>query len=272
MEWPSKLSGYQTYGTAASWGPSITTGANNIKSSPWTEMVSSTTISGLVGFRLTGNGAYSYLADFAIGSVGYESILLENLQIDHSAATTYSRNEFMMTPLFVPSGVRLSCRGQSTYTSTSICYPIIRLNPINFLSGISPCSVCKTYGAVTGTSRGTSIDPGAVGSTKGNWTQLTASTDYSFSSFSICIGNQMNAARTTANWWVDIGITSSPSNAIISPDILLGARAETDFMIPKFIGPIMAPIPKGTEIHVRASCDITDATDRLFDIILYCFA
>jgi hypothetical protein len=117
-------------------------------------------------------------------------------------------------------------------------------------------------------SGGTPIDPGSTINTKGAWVQLTAASTRRTKSMVIGVGNQNNVSRAYAFWYIDIGVTSDKN--IIIPSYC--ARTNVVYGIHPYVSmPFPVDIPAGSEIHVRASCNINDAADRLFDVTLYCF-
>jgi len=51
----------------------------------------------------------------------------------------------------------------------------------------------------------------------------------------------------------------------------LFSSSAVDFTVPMTVGYFQRKIPAGTRIAARAQCSGTDATDRLFDVLLYGF-
>jgi hypothetical protein len=83
--------------------------------------------------------------------------------------------------------------------------------------GISRSPTVATHGVDTATSQGTTIDPGATPSTKGVWVELAASTAAQAKWLTVDIGNNLNAAATTAVWFLDIGTGVAESEAVYIP-------------------------------------------------------
>lgn len=207
-----------------------------------------------------------HLVDIAIGAGGSEEIIIENLLVD-AAHTGVIGNQLTLLefPITVPAGTRLSARCQCS-TASGTCGVQLHTYAGGFLAQAG-FQVVDTYGPNTGDSGGITIDPGSSANTKGAWSELSASCNQ-IELLIAMIGNNQNSARVSANWYVDIGIGAAGSEAVIVPDLYMLSNTTSDGINPQSFQ-IPVSIPEGSRIAVRAQCNITDATDRLFDIALY---
>lgn len=205
------------------------------------------------------------LFDIAVGSSGSEVVIIP----DVLAGCPYSNADFssgsIFIPISIPSGSRISARCQA---STGSPYAKVGFHLLcgDLSQGLGNKMV--TYGAETTNSGGTAIDPGGTASTKGSYAELTASCE-NIKGFFLSIGSRANTGRTDAYWRLDVAIGAPGSEIVILPDFPLAANAVSDHVLPKFSPFIPIGIPDGSRISARAQCNITDSSDRLFDLVLH---
>ena len=233
----------------------------------WVEFVAST---GFPTRYLTvemgrGETNNQFLTDVGIGGAGSEVVLVANLMVE-TGANGRERTFLYQLPVWIPPSTRVSLRSQVNETSSGGDRFAVTLSSGGF-PGPQAFSRVTTYGAITADSGGTQVDPGGSADTKGAWAQLVASSNL-VRWVTIAVGNQANATPTSAKWMIDIGIGSATSEVVLIPDLnLYWASAQGNFTPSVWSFPVS--IPSGTRISARAQCDITDATDRLFDIVVY---
>jgi hypothetical protein len=239
-------------------------GSNNTKGS-YVEITSSTPFPayGFIIWNNNASGSADFLFDLAIGGSGSEQVIWSNIVY---ACSTQARRQQLYVPLFIPAGVRLAARCQASTASRVMTLGIT-------LIGGSPAypeifQTVTTYGANTGNSGGVQIDPGGTINTKGSYAQITASTTAPIKFLIVGITNKVNTVRATYGWLMDIAIGGSGSENIIIPNIPLWSDLTIDIMEPGLTG-FPVDIPMGTRIVARAQCSGNDATDRLFDMVLY---
>lgn len=251
--------------TASSTGTAPTAGSANVKGS-YTELIASTAhdAHGIVINLMRTSAGGDYLVDIAIGGAGSEQIIVADL-LRSTLGATFSHQPIFV-PIYIPAGSRISARIQSTTGSATFSMIVTLVQGGDVMPGSE--GICVTYGAASGDSGGTSIDPGGSANTKGSYSQITASTTRPIHWLIVAIGGQGNAARTSAGWLMDIAIGGGGSEQVIVPNIPLSSHGNTDEMFPQFIE-LPVCIPAGSRLAVRAQSGITDATDRLFDVILY---
>lgn len=200
------------------------------------------------------------LIDIALGAAGSEIVIWSNLL----ATAQKLRGGSFYVPLVLPAGQRLSARCQHTSSSGSVQFQITLIGAGGGgFQRVEPC------GAATGDSGGVSVEPGAVAHTKGAYSELIAATAFAYKWAVLAIGGQNNAIRSTSNWLVDLAVGAAASEQIIVPDLLHRCDGNGDDGVypPYWSFPIS--IPAGSRVAVRAQAETTDATDRIFDAVLY---
>ena len=205
------------------------------------------------------------LIDIGIGADGFEQVIIPNIL---AARGAFFRQNMHYTywPISIPVGTRISARNQSTASGGGVEVSVI------LSSGGFPfmpkLGRVVDYGTAAGDSGGTAVDPGGVAHTKGAWSEVIASTTNNIYWLVVVIANAKNTPMTNARWLIDVGIGAGGSEKIVVPDLVVKGRSEADTLYPNaWCFPLQ--IPKPTRLAVRAQCDITDATDRLFDVALY---
>ena len=239
-------------------------GAANVKGA-WGSIISATPYDGVLCGTINPSTAGSYLADIGVGSSGAEVTVLGNLL--YSNALANHPNNMFVSPLLIKRGSSVSARIQSTSGSAWTDFSLTVL-PCGFISDMQRCT---TLGVNTADSGGTSIDPGASAGTKGSWVQFSASLPHDVRAIMLAFGNQTNTVRQYSYWKIDVGITSTPDSNIILSDFVARSHDFDDAIYPFFSPPLPVSIARGGQLHVRASCNITDASDRLLDVALYAF-
>lgn len=198
--------------------------------------------------------------DIAIGADGSEVVIISNLLISQVNGQVVQ----FLFPRHIPQGTRIAAAiAATTGGSTVRCQVVVIAN------GSAPNSLQRvtTYGAVTADSGGTSLDPGAVGSTKGAYVELTAACN-EIKWLVVALGCQANTARADARFYLDIAIGAGGSEQVKVPNLLFYSDLTSDLLSPATYA-FPCSIPAGSRIAARTQCTITDATDRLIDVVLY---
>jgi hypothetical protein len=210
------------------------------------------------------NVSRSFLVDFATGAAASEVVFLANLY--GAAANDYTGPGMVAVEsnFDIASGTRISTRCQANVGTSICCVPLLLRN--RALGGYTAQS---TYGATTGTSRGTAIDPGAVANTYGAYVQMTASTAATHTRLSTIVNLQINTAPRFSAWNFNVSTGAAASEVVLLPDLMcVSSDLGGDQMLPQsWIHDVN--IASGTRIAVNAKCSHTDATDRVFDCVLY---
>lgn len=232
----------------------------------WTQIIASTArpTDGFWIFVSLGSAA-DYLFNVGIGGAGSEQTIAANLFVGCGTGTVFGN--WFYIPLPIPSGTRIAIQCQAAVASATGLYASLILGAYNLFQG-APFQRLTTYGANTADSGGISVDPGGVAHTKGAYSQIISSTTNPIYWLGVALGNAGNTIRTAGQWLIDIAIGGAGSEQIILPDIRAACMSSHDVIEPQFMW-FPVHIPASTRLAVRAQSTITDATDRLFDAILY---
>ena len=251
---------------AASTGTVITASATANTKGSWAQIVAATPISAssVIVMLSSPSAAGDYLVDIGTGIANFETILVPNILYCRRASDACAH---FRLPVGVPAGARLAARVQSTSASATVAAAIMLLS--HGFPGMAHFGFIQDYGTALADSGGVSVDPGATLNTKNTWSQIVASTARPARWLMISIGNVGNNVRTNANWLFDVGIGSAGQEHVILANMGLNAFGTPDLVQPLVYGPFPVAIPSGSRIAAHAQCDISDATDRLFDIAVY---
>lgn len=250
---------------ATSYGTVITAHANANTKGSYTQIVAATTYNadGLIVCLSPVTAVIDFLTDIAIGASGSEQKICGDL---HRGSIRLTSTMFLI-PIAIPAGTRIAARTQCSAGGYTVQVTISLISQ-GFLPSASLHRV-TTYGANTADSGGVSVDPGGTAHTKGAYSQINGATSAPIRALLVAIGGQVNFTRATCGWLVDIAIGAASSERIIIPDLALVCDVGSDDVTPFVLGPFFIDIPAGVRLAARAQCSITDASDRLFDIVLY---
>lgn len=242
----------------ASSGTSVSApGSTNTKGS-YTQLIASTAhaASGMVvTLYFTGSsGAVHGLVDIAVGGAGSEVVIIPDLHISRQSSNNYATAPILL-PCRVPAGTRISARFQSSQTSTSCSVSIALLGegekyPIR-------ASKVIAAGVNSGTSKGTTVDPGGSAHTKGSYAQLTASTTVAGRWCVLTVAQDSSASSGT--WQMDLAVGGAGSEQIIVPDLNVAAD-DVGLGVLRVFLPVA--IPLGSRVAARCRSNITTAGAR----------
>lgn len=251
------------YGAHQGTGATASSTANTKGS--WAQLIASSGFAAThlaVAVREPTNTA-NYLADVGFGAGGAEAVLVPNLLAETSEGTTAPTGAHLaQLPLSLPSGTRIAARVQADVGSRSV---VVQAIIGSVLRPMRRYGRATDYGTVTGTSRGTSVDPGGTVDTKGAYAQLTASCQ-TIRALLLMAGNQANANDTVTYWLADIAAGAGGAEYIVLPDVRWNKRSGANSMMPWWHGPFSVEVPSGTRLAARAQSGTNDATDRLADL------
>lgn len=252
----------------------ISPGASvNVKGS-WVEVIASTPVD-LAGLVLNVNAVYNnreYLIDIGIGAAASEVVIAANLLYGHTGLQFFGISSQYNIPIQIPAGTRVAIRQQAVYSSPGnwikATLQMIPLNSFNY----SSFQCCDTYGANTADTGGVSVDPGGTANTKGSWVELTSATERPVRALFFSLGAANDIVKTSCYWAIDIGVGGAGSEVALVQDFNVSLWATSDQMQPQTTTLFYLDIPEGTRIAARSKCTITTATDRLLDLVCYCFS
>lgn len=232
----------------------------------YTELITSTAYDadGIMVSLQANNVVAGALMDFAIGAAGSEQIVMANVIIGQTARLT----TYVFIPISLPAGSRVAARCQSTNSSQAfaVATHLYRAG----LWGPPPGGTIVTLGADTSDSGGQVIDPGATVDTYGSWAQLSASTSQDIAAVYLMLANRQNTAPAaeSVNFYLQLGIGAAASEVVVWGPIRFSSSSSGSY------GPLPAvwfpvSIPAGSRLVARARAGTNDATDRLFDLVVY---
>lgn len=123
-----------------------------------------------------------------------------------------------------------------------------------------------TYGAVTASSRGTNVDPGAVAGAKGGWVELAASLTYPVKAIALSIVQAAGVVFSTYRY--DLGTGAAGSERVIVPDFPQHA-ADLGQGLPPGAPWFDVTLPAGARLLIRSACDST-AANRVACVTAHC--
>ncbi len=249
--------------TAASNGTTLTSGTANNKGT-FVQLIASTAFASM-GFLIQtgfGTGAVDQMFDIATGAG--DNVIVSNLVFCGNNGI----GQNLYIPIPIPAGTRMSASNQSTGAASTMELSVVLV--AQGLTGFAGLGRCTTYGAVTASTTGVAMDPGAVANTKtaGAFTEITSSTTNAIKYLIVGIGNKTNFVRSNFEWLTDIGIGASGSETVLVPNLYMAGTTATDVIMPRYFA-LPCNVPAGTRLSAKSQCSGTDATDRLFDIVLY---
>lgn len=200
------------------------------------------------------------LVDIAIGAAASETVILENLYNYNRAGQ--SPHSYLL-PVNIPAGTRVAACFQHTTGGTTMDIAITLIGG-DFLSG--SFNYPLTYGANTGNSGGTNIDPGGTINTLGAYTQITASLTRDVNGLILVIDNNADNARTACQWLLNFARGGAGAEQILQ-QFLVGCDGTADLVLPAcFYLPIF--IPAGERLSAACQCSINTAGDRLLGVLV----
>lgn len=245
---------------------SLTAGVNNTKGS-YVQMTASTSIdsSKFWIYLLSQGGAVSSLWDVALGAGGSEVVLIADMLTQTGSSQRCIGTSSAQYFADIAIGTRIAARMQnnSVFTAQTIAMMLVG-------DALESLPTPTTYGAISATSHGTQIDPGATINTKGSYVELTASSSALHQYITALYGNNVNTTPQLNIWASDIAIGAGGSEVVIIPDIKFIADTVSDNIFPAGMFWHTDDIAASTRIAVRAATDTTNATDRLIDVVLIC--
>ena len=235
---------------ASFYGTQLTTGIANTKAA-WTQLIASTSgdIS-TIGVELLTGSAIVSLVDIGIGASGFEMPIILNIPyVVRGSTGLYTNFKF---PINILSGSRIAARAQSNTGNSPLCIVQGYDGDLTSLDGYAIMD--GTLGA--GATSLVSAVPNAVATTKGTFTQLTASTTADYMAVHVSLFSDVNINAMA--WATDIAIGSAGSEKVIIPNLPLYTGG-VDNPSPAFGDTFNISIPSGTRVAARCS-SVTSTT------------
>lgn len=242
----------------------ITAGGSNNTKGSYVEFVSSSPFAANYIFInvITASGTGTFLLDIATGGSGSETVIIPNILVDRqTSASGHTGAGFWAIPISIPAGTRISARCQSSVLSQTLEVAIT----IVAAGGNAGPTTWTNNGALTASSLGTQVDPGATINTKGAYSQMVASTAAVTQIMMIQFSNRGLNVAASARWCVDIATGAAASEVVLVPDLRFTSSDAVAIPSTPRSFTLLTYIPAGTRIAVRASCSSNDASYRIFD-------
>ena len=256
---------------ADSQGVTLTSGAANVKGS-WVQLVASTPfpVTGLHVYRvaasLTGTAYHDDLMDIGVGAT--QVVKIADIPYVGTDTVNFPAHHYYF-PIAIKQGEEISARFASSDATETM--DIVVIAESRGLKSSGGYSLSRTYGAVSGDSGGTQVDPGTTANTKGGSVPITTSTEFDIKA--LCVFQHAagaNGGLTDANFLMDVEVGAAASEVAIINNIGFLADGSPDAMAPIFLGCFAVNIPAGSRVSANAQCTIT-GVDRLIDVILIGF-
>lgn len=236
-------------------------GSTNTKGA-WTQIVAATTYEydSIIISYCPNVAGQSHLVDLGIGAAAAEQTLVPNIFAQGNIEAVMH----IQIPVNIPAGSRISVRNQCTSASGQVIVNVIGV--CSGLWGTPPGGQILDLASVTASSRGVSVDAGAVASTYGAWTQLIASTTLDIAAVMLQIGGIVNVNPSAAVFHAQIGVGAAASEQLLH-ELFFATNITAWFTCHPYWLP--ASIPAGSRIAARIKSSTTDATDRVASLNLF---
>lgn len=253
---------------ANSRGVAVTaSGTANTKGS-WAEVLASNDydtdwlVLGLNAIAVGAGGSRYYLVDIGVGPAGSENVLIANMHFNiYDDGSRVSSEGTWLFPLRLAAGARLAARSQSSPASSAI---YVTANPIaHGIAAPGGYARCENVGADTASSRGVSLDAGAVANTDSAWTEMIAATAFPYRWMTLA-GSYAPATVTRPYWLIDLAVGAIGSEVAFLNDLAFSGSYGMGVM-----GGLSIPvaIAAGQRISARARSNNTNATERVLSLV-----
>lgn len=254
--------------TTASCGTLLTAAGASVKGS-YSQLVASTACDA-IGLIITAGPTTSnqrFSLDLAVGGAGSEQIIAPDLMFSFSANLGIAVAHFI--PLSIPAGTRLSARVQGSAGGSPTLKVSVQLLDAGF-DGLGALGACDVYGFVSGSTKGTTVDPGTSANTKGSWTQLVASTTRDIQALGVTFDGG-GGGGGSHNSLVDIGVGAAASEQVLIPNIQETSVSTLGYYpISMLLFPMS--IPASTRLSARAQSTSITSSQRNSTVTLYGFS
>lgn len=260
---------YASAGPSGSTIPAVTAGGVSNTKGNYAELTSSAAIDADGFFLTLDPGTVSnrnFRVDIGVGPNLAETVILADLLATYRGNGLFEAYE-VYVPLPIRRGTRIAARCQSNAASA-----VMRAS-VELVSGPVYREMRMKRATTFGTgasSGGTSIDPGGVANTKGSWVEFSSALPDRVRYLIVCVGNQLNAARSGGANRIDVGVGANPNEVVIVPEIWARMEGNRDGISPALHGR-WVELQKGERLAVRAASQVTTSPARLFDVLLVGF-
>lgn len=232
--------------------------AGNTKGT-WTELIASTAYDTafVVAYLMGGN--QNFLVDIGIGASGSEVVLIPNLHqtLGAPGLTTQNFCFSYSCPVAIPKGTRIAARCQDGTGARTIQVSLLLVAASPYLRGYQRVEMLNNSGSTVG-----GVDPGATANTKGSYSQLTASSSFTYKAIIPMVFAQSAAPAADATGLVDIAIGAAASEVVVLANIPYSVEASAANRLATALPLVPIMIPSGSRIAARAQCSTNDDTNQ----------
>ena len=217
-------------------------------------------------------GIYVQLTNAVSAARGYlcnvyinDQLLIPNLWFSQEKAVP-GMAQWAYFPVDIPAGSAIKADVQSS-TDSKFIDILCSLRSGNWLeSSAGFLGIVKTYGAVTGSTKGTTVDPGGTANTL-IYGELSASTSHRIRQLWLTVHRGVNSVMLVEGHYLfHVAIGASSSEIPIGPGNLTANMSINDLQHPFQFGPFDVDIPAGSRLSFGVQCSSTDATDRIVEV------
>lgn len=199
-----------------------------------------------------GGGGQTFLVDIAVGAAAAEVVIVPNVLLD-SARGIGQVTVDIEIPISIPAGTRLSasCQEAGGAGTRNVVVTVIGKNGgANYPSSFAPV---VNYGAITASTNGVLVDPGATPNVYGAWAEITAATSRGHSGIAAVLGtNKQTGTLTDSTYYFQIAIGAAGSEVPICEFMSSTSSAVNRMQINSLCAQFS--IPSGTRIAMRSKC------------------
>lgn len=216
-------------------------------------------------YPLQQGGVVSALMNIGTGAGGAETVLIQEILVQNGSSQLCIGTISAKYYADISSSTRIAAQMQNNSV-----FQALRMAMMLIGDSTEGLATPTTYGSLAASSHGTQIDPGAVINMKGTYVQLTASSAALHQYVTTIFGNNVNTTPQLNIWASDVSIGAGGAEVVIIPDIKFIADTVADNIFPAGTFWHVDDIPASTRIAVDSATNTTNATDRLFDVVLIC--
>lgn len=209
-------------------------------------------------------GPYPSLVDVAVGPVGSETLIVENLITVANGYGDAFPGAWQL-PVAIPAGSRIALRSQTPNGYAGV-YATVGIAPVDFRDP-RIMGVFTTYGADTSASLGTNVDVAGPAKTFSPWVELTSATVRDHYELIVALVANDGDVVAPRAFRAQLGAGAAGSEAVIANELVVGGSQQTDRAGKNWRLPIA--VPAGTRLAVRAACNVTIDGDRDLHAIVY---
>lgn len=243
----------------------VTSNASANTKGSWTVQSSSTPYAAqaLLVSAAPATSNLNYLLDIGVGGAGSEQIIFADFLISGQSRTSH----WLWVPVSVPASSRLAvrCAAGTGSNDLRVACHLIAAGPWSR----PHIGKVVAFGANSGTSGGTQINPGGSANTYGSYVQLTGSTSHDVCAIAVSTGGGTNTSPANTSFQICVSVGASSSEVEIINGHRFPSSGTADYYGPHNTNWVPCQIPAGSRVAVKAKSGTTDATDRLFDIVVY---